>query len=509
MSPPVIRRLLTGACCLVFLASLQSRAVSAPPADTVVISQGVDVDTLDPIKFSITASTNVHAQIFDPLAKRDASGKLVPVLATSWKLVAPTVWEFKLRRDVKFSNGDPFTSADVKFTVEKILDPAYRSQQRTRVDTVDRVETPDPYTVRMVTKKPTPLPPAITRPIFMVDAKYWREHGDQYMTEHPVGTGAYVLRSWHRDDQLVLDANSTHWGGAPAIAHVIFKPIPDGAARVSALRAGETDLITNVPVQYTLILTGGQNTRMTSAKSDRVLYVAFNLTKPGPQTNKLVRQAFNYALDVPLLIKSVLGGRAFEIATPVPPGFFGYDPTVPFYKHDLAKAKALLAQAGYPNGQGLEMILNAPIGRYAGDKELGQAIAGQLSETGAKVTSRAQEWGSYIHQAETRSLVNMFMLGWGNITYDADNTLASQLVSDGLTSTYGDPQVDKWVTDAKYELDSKARQAIYSKVFHKIHDDAPWLFLFQYEDLYATSKRLEWQARSDEYLYCTDMKLRG
>src|ERR1700680_2001915 len=188
-----------------FAAALLAALAPGAPAraadpGTVTITQGVDAATLDPLKASITTDTNVQAQLFDTLARRSAAGSsLFPQLATSWKQVAPSVWEFKLRRGVTFSNGDPFTSADVKFSVEKILDPAYKSQQVPRVDTIARVETPDPYTVHFVTKRPTPLPPAITRPIFIADAKYWQEHGDAYVAEHPLGTGPYTLRAWHRD----------------------------------------------------------------------------------------------------------------------------------------------------------------------------------------------------------------------------------------------------------------------------------------------------------------------
>ncbi|HZW54429.1 MAG TPA: ABC transporter substrate-binding protein, partial [Candidatus Elarobacter sp.] len=354
---------------------------------TVTITQGVDATTLDPLKASVTTDTNVQAQLYDTLARRSPDGSaLVPQLATSWKRIAPAVWEFKLRRGVTFSNGDPFTSADVKFTVEKILDPAFKSQQVPRVDTVARVETPDPYTVHFVTKRPTPLPPAITRPVFIADAKFWQEHGDAYMVEHPMGTGPYVLKSWRRDEALELDANPRYWGGAPPVAHVIFKPIPEAGTRVSALRTGATDLITNVPFQYATLLAGGTATRMASARSVRVLYIAFNTLQPGPQP--------------------------------------------------------------------------------------------------------------------------MYMLGWGNITYDADNTLSSQLVSDAVSSTYANPAVDKLTDAARYELDPAKRKALYAKALRIIHDDAPWLFLFQYEDLYATSKRLQWQPRPDEGIYCTEMRLR-
>src|SRR6202049_1450366 len=370
-----MQRTFFAAALLAALAPVRAASAAAPGPAT--ISQGVDAATLDPLKASITTDTNVQAQLFDTLARRSADGSaLIPQLATSWKLVAPTVWEFKLRRGVAFSNGDPFTSADVKFSVEKILDPAYKSQQVPRVDTIARVETPDAFTVLFVTNPPTPLPPAITRPIFIADAKYWQEHGDAYVADHPVGTGPYTLRSWHRDDALELEATPHYGGGAPAIGHVIFKPIPEAATRVSALRTGAADLITNVPFQYATLLEGGTATRMTSARSVRVLYIAFNTLQPGPQQNKLVRQALNYAIDVPAIIKAVLGGRAYELGEPVPPNFFGYDSTLVSSQHEPAKAKSLLAKAGYPDGKGLSLTLYAPQGRYNGDKEVALAIGG-------------------------------------------------------------------------------------------------------------------------------------
>jgi peptide/nickel transport system substrate-binding protein len=492
------------------LLALMLPAATAHGAEpgTVIITQGVDVSTLDPLKASVTTDTNVQSQLYDTLARRSADGaSLVPQLATAWQRVAPTVWEFRLRHGVTFANGDAFTSADVKFTVEKILDPAYKSQQLPRVDTVVRVETPDPFTVRFVTKRPTPLPPAITRPVFIADGKWWQEHGDAYVADHVNGTGPYVLKSWRRDDALELDANPHYWGGAPAIAHVTFKPIPEAGTRVSALRTGATDLITNVPFQYATLLAGGTTTRMASARSVRVLYVAFNTMQPGPQQNVLVRQALNYAIDVPAIVKAVLGGRAYELGEPVPPNFFGYDPSVAPYRHDLAKAKALLAKAGYPEGKGLNLTLYAPQGRYNADKEIALALGGQLQAAGVHVDVRTQEWVSYYAQTLRRALSPMYMLGWGNITYDADNTLSSQLVSDANTSTYANPAVDKLVDAARYELDPGKRKALYAKALRIIHDDAPWLFLFQYEDLYATSKRLRWQPRPDEAIYLTEMRL--
>ena len=493
------------------MAALSAQPASVVAADsTVTISQGVDADTLDPLKTAVTPSDNVQRQLFETLMVHDPQGKIVPLLATSWKRVQPTVWEFKLRRDVKFWNGDPLTSTDVKFSIEKIKDPAYKSQLAPRATLIESVETPDAYTVRFATKRPTAQTPGLQGQLYIVDAKYWKEHGDAYQAEHPMGTGPYVFNQWRKDEQIVLDANPKYWGGAPSVTHVVWKPIPESASRVAALKTGETDLITNVPVQYGKSLGNGQNTRMISTKSLRVLYIGFNTLQPGPQQNRLVRQAFNYAVDVPSIIKNVLGGYGYQVAAPLPAiaGFTGYDPTIAPYKYDLAKAKALLAQAGYPEGSGLDMVLNSPTGRYNKDKEVAEAIAGQLAAIGVKATVKTQEWTTYLALNNQKALTPMYELGWGNATYDADNTLTSLLATTSRLSTYSNPELDKILEDARYELDPAKRQQLYSRALHIIHDDAPWIFLFEYEDLYATSSRIEWQARPDEVIDCKTIKLR-
>jgi peptide/nickel transport system substrate-binding protein len=503
-STPLAVRLLVAALCG---GALAGSALPAQADSTVTISQGVDPVTMDPLKRTITPTQNASMNMFDTLLRHDREGKIVPWLATSWKHVAPTVWEFKLRKGVTFWNGDPLTSADVKFTVEKIKDPAEGSEQGPRVNTIARVETPDAYTVRYVTFKPTAIVPGYPWTTSIVDAKYWKEHGNEYQAEHPMGSGAYVFQSWRKDEELDLNANPKWWHGKPPIDHAIFKPIPEAASRVAALRTGETDLITNVPPQYEAQISGGRNTKIESARSDRVLFIAFNTTKPGPQQNKLLRRAFNYAVDVPALIRTVLGGHGYPASTPVPPNFTGFSAKIPFYHHDLAKAKQLLAKAGYPDGKGLELVLNAPVGRYNRDKELAEAIAGQLSETGAKVTTKIQEWTTYVNQTSQRALTPLYMLGWGDNSYDADNTLTSLFESNARISTYANPAYDTLVDAARYEVDSGKRQALYDKALAILHDDAPWIFLFQYDDLYGTSKRLQWRARADESLAVDEMSL--
>jgi len=484
----------------------------APPlraADTTVtISQGVDADTLNPLATTITPTFNVVQHVYERLADfGNGPGNYEPRLAVSWKRINPTTEEYKLRRNVTFSNGDPFTSADVRYTVDWIKSPANASKQTPYVRDIDRVETPDPYTVRFVSKTPTAIPPGLQNPLFIVDAKYFQARGNAYAGEHPVGTGPYVLREWKRDDQTVFDANPKWWGGKPKIDHVVFKPIPEAGARVAALRTGATDLITNVPPQYQIQLVGGTNTKLESTRSLRQLFIAFNTLQPGPQQNKLVRQAINYAVDVPAIVKNVLGGRGYEITSPIPPNYFGYDASVPGYKHDLAKAKALLAKAGYPDGKGISLVLNAPIGRYNRDREIAEAIAGQLQAAGIQTTVRPQEWVSYSDQLNRRALTPMYELGWNQPSADADGVITALFTSSAPLSCYGNPEIDKLADQARGELDVAKRKALYKQIATILHDDAPWIVMFQYEDLYATSKRLRWHPRGDEWIRAYEMSL--
>ena len=248
-----------------------------PAGATVTISQGVDADTLNPLLTTITPTFNVTDQIYDRLADRGSKpGELIPLLALSWKRINPTTEEYKLRHNVVFSNGDPFTSADVRFSVDWIRNPANNSKQTPYIRDIDRVETPDAYTVRFISKTPLAIPPGQQNLFRIVDAKYFKEKGNAYVGEHPIGTGPYVLREWRRDDQTIMDANPKWWGGHAKVEHVIFKAIPEAAARVAALKTGATDLITNVPPQYQIQLVGGTATKLVSHRSLRQLFIAFN-----------------------------------------------------------------------------------------------------------------------------------------------------------------------------------------------------------------------------------------
>ena len=218
-------------------------AALAAPAGKVVIAQGVDPTTLDIMNQQETPASVIGQHIFEKLVERDQSLKIVPALAAELpKLVSPQVWEVKLRKGVKFHNGEDFTAESVKFSLERTKDSKMRASSNFRP--IDRVEIVDPYTVRVHTKQPWPIfTVAMNHPqAAMYPPKAYAGKESVDISKNPIGTGPYKFVRWSKDEEIVLEANTAYWRGAPQIKTVVFRPIPDDAVRVAALQNGEIDL---------------------------------------------------------------------------------------------------------------------------------------------------------------------------------------------------------------------------------------------------------------------------
>src|SRR5262245_11531265 len=343
---------------------------AAAPAGKVVIAQGVDPTTLDMTNQQETPASNVGAQIFDTLVERDASLKVVPALATEVpKLVSPTVWEIKLRRGVKFHNGEEFNADSVKFSLERLINPANKLRGSSSFGPLDHVEVVDAYTVRVHTKKPWPIFVNAMgfRQAAMYPPKEYAGKDTAAISKSPIGTGPYKFVRWSKDEEIVLDAFPGHWRGEPKIKTVVFRPIPDDAVRVAALQNGEVDVAVNIPPHLATIIGNHPKLFLSTAPSIRTIQLmiythqmdaSHKATGPyaGPTADKRVRQALAYAIDADEIIKSVMDGKAVRVATMLPSLHFGYDASLKPIKQDVAKSKKLLADAGFPNG--VEITLN-------------------------------------------------------------------------------------------------------------------------------------------------------
>ncbi|OGK95855.1 MAG: hypothetical protein A3I14_12200 [Candidatus Rokubacteria bacterium RIFCSPLOWO2_02_FULL_73_56] len=493
-------------------------AAAAAPAGKVVIAQGVDPTTLDVQNQQETPASNLGLNMFDTLIERDQSARIVPALAAAVpRNVAPTVWEVKLRKGVKFHNGEDFDAESVKFSIERLLkQPRGSSPFRP----IDRVEIVDPYTVRIHTKKPWPiLVNALTfNQASMYPPKAYKDKDTAYVSKNPIGTGPYKFVRWSKDEEIVLEANTGYWRGAPKIQTVVFKPIPDDAVRVAALQNGEIDVAVNIPPHLAGIIAKHPKIFLSTAPSIRTIQLMFythqfdtknKVVGPyqGPTADKRVRQAITYALDVDEIVKGVLDGKAMRVATMLTSLHFGFDPALKPVTQDVARAKKLLAEAGYPNG--LDMILNTPQGRYVRDKEVAEAAAGQLTKAGIRTTVRAHEFVAYLNNyVYVHKAGPVWLIGWGTPTLDAETVYVPLFRSSSILANYHNPDFDRMADEAQTIMDEKKRLEQYHRINKLWIEDAAAVPLYQQLDLYGVNRRLNWKARSDERLKAYDMSLR-
>ena len=499
--------------------ALAAPAAAAPPPGTVVVAQGVDPTTLDPMNHQETPAGNVAANLFDTLLERDGNLVVQPALAAALpRLVAPTVWEFKLRPGVKFHNGEPVDAEAVKFSLERLVDPKLKLRGATPFAPISHVDVVDPLTVRIHTKAPWPILDTLMTGVAILPPKYYREKELTHVARNPVGSGPFKFVRWVKDERIELEANDSYWRGAPRIKRLVFKPIPDDAVRVAALQNGEVDVAVNIPPHLANIIANHPRLFLSTAPSVRTIQLMYYTHQfdaqhklvgpyPGPVADRRVRLAMNHAVDVDEVIRTVLDGKGLRVATMLTERHFGFDPKLAPIKYDPARTRQLLAEAGYPGG--VDMVFNAPQGRYVRDKEVAEAITGQLTKAGIRTTLRIHEWGNYLNNmAYVHKAGPVWLIGWGTSAYDAETVYVPLFRSGKLFANYHNADFDGMVDQAQAIMDPKRRLELYHRVNRLWIDDAAAMPLYQQVDLYGATRRMAWKARGDEQIKGFDMAIR-
>jgi peptide/nickel transport system substrate-binding protein len=380
---------------IVAITLLAALASTAHAQVQITISQPAEATTMDPGRSTQVLTVNYFYNLYDALTRWDNSLRLQPGLATSWKNVNETTWEFTLRQGVKFHDGAPLTAEDVKATLERNLQPG-KTVVQPGFATIEAVQIVNPTTIRIVTKKPDPL--LLVRVAQMgaqiLPARLTTDDGMKELARRPVGTGAYKFVEWVKDERLVMEANRDWWGWegrAPAIDRVIWKPIPEDFPRIVALEKGEADIITNVPPDRIKSIADGRATQILAIPSSRIVTLSINSTQP-PLADKRARQALHYALDIGSIIKNLYAGQGKPFSGGVADTDFGYNASLKPYPFDPAKAKQLLAEAGRPNG--IEVSLHAGSGTMVNDKFLLEAIADMWAKSGIRARIDIMEMGA-------------------------------------------------------------------------------------------------------------------
>lgn len=493
---------------------LVAAAASAQPAQ-LVISQPAEATTMDPGRSTQVLTVNYFVNLYDTLTRWDTSLQLQPGLATSWKNVNETTWEFTLRQGVKFHDGAPLTAEDVKATLERNLQPG-KTVVTPGFTTIEAVQIASPTVIRIITKKPDPL--IAVRMAQMgsqiLPARLTTDDGVKELARRPIGTGAYRFVEWVKDERLVMEANRDWWGWEgkpPAIERVVWKPIPDDFPRIVALEKGEADIITNVPPDRMKSIADGRATRLVTVQATRYVVLSMNTTQP-PLSDKRVRQAMHYALDVPAIIKNLYAGMGKPFSGGVADTDFGYNAALKPYPYDPGKAKALLTQAGY--GGGVDLTVHAGTGTMVNDKALIETIVDMWSRVGIRGRIEMMEMGARQRMNNERAVPpSGLLLGNPQSTLlDADGSLWRIFHPTGFNGKYwiGSQPGQRFhdlMEQARYSLDPKKRKALYAEATAIIHEEKPWLELFQEVVVYGTSRRVAFRPRADYRLIVSEMQV--
>jgi peptide/nickel transport system substrate-binding protein len=499
----------------VAFASAATLAVLMGSASAQTLNIGVRAgpDSIDP---HFTAS-GTHAEalkhVFDTLVWSGDQLQLEPGLAETWKALDTTTWEFKLRKGVKFHDGSDFTAEDVKFSIERIPTVSGPNPTTIYVRRVKETKIIDAHTLHIVTDGPAPNLPNDFIRLFIVSSKaaagLTKETANEAFNtgKASTGTGPYKFVSWTPKDQMIVERNDAYWGAKQPWARVIRKEIPNDAARVAQLKTGQVDLIVRAPAADVPSLEKDPKLSVQKVDTVYVFNIELDMREKPPQVtakdgsplpvNPLrdvrVREAFDLAIDRPALAEIAMEGMGVPVNQLVTPSIFGYNKALPALKPDVARAKQLLTEAGYPNG--FKVVLSFTNDRLPGDRQVGTSVAQMLARIGIDAVPNSQS-ATVIFPARTRGELSMTMSGWGTLTGEANYTLSSVVHSNSPqlrlgpfnVTGYASAEMDKLIQDASVEMDEGKRRTLLEQANALVMKDKPRLPVVAVSSAWAMQK---------------------
>lgn len=485
---------------MIMMAAMMSTTAFAgiAQAETVLrwTSQG-DALTLDPMGQNEGPTNSMNGQIYEPLVNRDRDMALEPALAESWAPMGATGWEFKLREGVKFHDGSAFTAEDVAFSITRAQ--AKSSDFKEQVKSITEVKIIDDYRVQFLTDGPNPILPNEITNIYMMDKGWAETHkvlipqdyaaGEEtYAVRNANGTGPFMVEKRLPDELTVLAKNPAWWNAANAehnIDKVEYRPIKNAATRVAALLSGEVDFVLDPPLQDLKRIDAQDNLKTVTVNQIRTIFFGMDqgvdelrssdVKGKNPFKDKRVRQAFYQSLDIEAIKRVVMEGLSIPAGIITSPGVHGYtkelDKRLPF---DVAAAKALLAEAGYPDG--FTVQLDCPNNRYNNDEKICQAAVAMLAKIGIKVKLDAIPKSQHFPKVKN-GLSDFYMLGWGVPTLDSHYVFSYLLHSKGgwNATGYANPKVDELTDSFAVETDLKKRDAMIAEAWKIAKGDVVYL----------------------------------
>lgn len=516
---------------LTLLATSLLGSASLVHARDLIVALRAEPTALDPQYHSLTPNTQLSETLFDPLVRTDNKAQPVAALAESWK-VDGDEWIFNLRKDVKFTDGTPFTAEDVVFTYDRVHKvPNSPSSYALYLSTINQVEAIDDHTLRITTKGPSPvllanlsMVPIMSHKAAAGDAPEGKTTTQLNSGDGLIGTGPYKFASWKRGAEIVLERNDDYWGKKPEWEKVIYRPITNSAARVAALLAGDVDLIEDPSTDDLERLKKDENFYVQETPSLRVIYVALNQGQDvpagmsgtdgkNPLTDKRVREALSLAIDRQAIVDRIMGGAAQAAGNLLAfPGFGASEKLSEAPKADVEKAKKLLAEAGYPDG--FTLSLGSPAGRYTNDQRIAQTVAAMWARIGVKTNVETSAPAVFFKQRDQYAF-SSYLAGWAVSSGEMINPLKALVMSKdkeqgyGTTnwSHYANTKLDGLVLEASKTLDDEARAKLLYEAGELLIDDYGILPL-QFElSVWAMKNDIRYDGRSDQFTLVQDIYL--
>lgn len=459
-----------------------------------------DALTLDPHNHRNRLTQTIIRNMYDGLVTRDPNMAVIPQLAESVKPVGDTTYEIRLRAGATFHDGSPVTAEDVKYTFERLTKDGKiggtTSPRKSLAGPIKSVDAVDGSTVRIVLETPWPQFPAFLTLHEVVSKDFTEAQGTDGLATKVMGAGPFKLAAWRRGDSVIMERYDGYYGGSPALPpeakacseRVIFRIIPENASRVAALLSGDVDLINDLPAHAVNQVRNNPDTDVMTVNGTRSYFIALN-NQSGPFKDLRVRQALRHAIDRKLIIDRILNGNGTPIDGILSPDAFGKNRELPTPAYDVDKAKALLKEAGYPDGVDIVLDVKGEM------KELAEAIGSLLTKAGFRTTIQVGEVGQLRKKWRTKGKPktgDMWLTSWGNGTLDPVGifTPTHRTNDRGNSAGYANPRVDGILDAASVEADAEKRAALYREAERLAAEDSPYAYLWVTKDLYGVSKRL-------------------
>lgn len=452
-----------------------------------------DPQNWDPMDtFRVDWST-IGTSVFEGLVERDLDMKIKPALATSWKIMdGNKVIRFNLRKGVKFHSGHDFKADSVKYTFERLTAKESKSPQKGNYSVIKEIKIIDDYTVDFILKE---IDPVLIVKLsgyggVIVPKTYIEEKGETYFDTHPVGTGPFKMTDYKRDQHVKMERFNDYWKKPlPKLEKVTFRIIPEATTRIAELQTGNIDIANRIMLSQAQLVKDADDLDLLKVDSPTVYSVRLD-TKSAPTNDVRVREAIALAIDVDMIIETVLQNYARRINSFQSKLSFGYDGSLPLRDYDPERARQLLKEAGYDKNQILVMRTTSSDTDF---REVSQVIQLYLKQVGIKTKLETVEANVYFSEMIPKGKAgHIFRQGWGGWTLDFDNT-AYLLYKEGehWNPDVADPEIEKLLAMERSTMDSKVRAKAFKRLSERLFELIPDVPLYQKIELWGANKRVK------------------